>query len=204
MSQVSRPVGLIVPISLAPGLGQLHHVLRNYKDGSTDEVRRPLLLQVAAILSRFIQHHGACVESAAGGPWDLVTNVPSHKREGTHPLERVLSIAPTVKEKFRPVLRPGPVRVTWRKADDQGYLLTEDVRGRRALLVDDTFTTGANIQSAASALHAGGATVVAGVSIGRFVRTDFAPVIVEILDWSTGIPFDFGSCLLCGPDFVAP
>jgi predicted amidophosphoribosyltransferase len=41
----------------------------------------------------------------------------------------------------------------------------------RILLVDDTFTSGATFQSAASALALGGADVIAGVVIGRVIDT---------------------------------
>jgi adenine/guanine phosphoribosyltransferase-like PRPP-binding protein len=44
-----------------------------------------------------------------------------------------------------------------------------DVAGSRLVLVDDTWTTGARAQSAASALAAGGAEVEAVVVLGRVV-----------------------------------
>jgi hypothetical protein len=43
----------------------------------------------------------------------------------------------------------------------------------RILLIDDTFTSGARLQSAASALALAGATVVAAFTLGRFIRPDY-------------------------------
>jgi hypothetical protein len=45
------------------------------------------LVKTAAILGYFLQLHSGCVAAAAGGPWDVITAVPSSTdREGEHPL----------------------------------------------------------------------------------------------------------------------
>jgi len=46
--------------------------------------------------------------------------------------------------------------------------------GKRILLIDDTLTTGATAQSAASALSNGGATVVGILTIGRMIKPSFS------------------------------
>src|SRR6266571_2918641 len=86
--QVSRPVELVVPISLTELLGQLHHVLRSYKrEDYPARVRDPFRLQVSALLARFLWQHGDCIRSAAGEEWDTMTIVPSSQgRTGPHPL----------------------------------------------------------------------------------------------------------------------
>jgi adenine/guanine phosphoribosyltransferase-like PRPP-binding protein len=49
--------------------------------------------------------------------------------------------------------------------------------GKRILLIDDTLTTGATAQSAASALSNGGATVVGILTIGRMIKPSFRETV---------------------------
>jgi orotate phosphoribosyltransferase len=65
------------------------------------------------------------------------------------------------------------------------------------LLIDDTMTTGAHVQSAASALMLAGATVVAAVPIGRYLN----PVrgkepVRELLAKAKAEVYDFEECCL--------
>jgi len=53
--------------------------------------------------------------------------------------------------------------------------------GKRILLIDDTLTTGAMAQSAASALSNRGATVVGILTIGRMIKPSFSETVNE--DW---------------------
>lgn len=67
------------------------------------------------------------------------------------------------------------------------------------LLVDDTFTSGATFQSAASALALDGADVVAGVVIGRVINTsDTAghPEKLALWQQQRQVPFSFAACCL--------
>ena len=63
------------------------------------------------------------------------------------------------------------------------------------LIVDDTFTTGSHLQSAASALVDGGAAVVGAVVIGRLVDTNW-DVKRAFWDERRRIPFSFDTCCL--------
>lgn len=51
--QVTRPVEEVVPISLCEAHGQLHYLLRKYKDGPS-ELRRRLRPRVAGLVGRFL------------------------------------------------------------------------------------------------------------------------------------------------------
>jgi predicted amidophosphoribosyltransferase len=51
--------------------------------------------------------------------------------------------------------------------------------GKRILLIDDTLTTGAMAQSAASALSNGGATVVGILTMGRMIKPSFSETVNE-------------------------
>lgn len=73
-----------------------------------------------------------------------------------------------------------------------------DVEGLRVLLLDDTLTSGATIQSAASALSRTGAEVAAGVVVGRVIGTDDPayPHRTEAWERQRKIPFSFATCCL--------
>ena len=64
------------------------------------------------------------------------------------------------------------------------------------ILVDDTFTSGARIQSAASALALAGANVVAAVTIGRVINPRFNDATAELWADARGTRFDFDVCCL--------
>jgi orotate phosphoribosyltransferase len=71
-----------------------------------------------------------------------------------------------------------------------------DIAGRRVLIVDDTFTTGARVQSVAAALTSAGATVVAAVPIGRVIDTKDREEKAEFWRRQRAIAFDFDTCCL--------
>ena len=63
------------------------------------------------------------------------------------------------------------------------------------LLIDDTWTTGANAQSAAAALKAAGAQRVAALVIGRYVNREWSDNDRQLRNLPQ--PFDWGRCALC-------
>ncbi len=154
-------------------------------------------MQLAALYSRVLHEHGTCIRAKAGMDWDTVTIVPSSgARTGPHPLENVVSMAPAVGPLYRPLLARGAEAITHNQASDGGYQVTTPVAGRRIVLVDDTFTTGGRVQSAASALQRAGATVVAAVVAGRIINPTYGTS--EAL-WAKqrAKAFRFDQCCLC-------
>jgi hypothetical protein len=157
---VSRPVELVVPISLCVKPSQLYRTLWGYKSAWTvSTVRRDYRLQVAALIGRFLRDHGECIQKKAGRGWDIITTVPSTRRPNeAHPLESVVQMPSNLKPLFRRVLGPGTVDISGRKADDRGFQLITKVTGMGILLLDDLYTKGARAQSAASTLQLAGAS----------------------------------------------
>ncbi len=197
-AQVAHPVANVVPISLYQVGGQLHHVLRGYKDGPDPTVRYQFSLIVAALLASFLQRHGTCVAEAAGESWDLVTTVPSGRgRELPHPLDGAIELSPWLRSWCHPLLAKGGGDVRHNHADEQAYVVTEEVLGLRILLLDDTYTTGAALQSAASALSAAGARVIGAVPIGRVIHPEFNEQTRRLWGRATASAFDFERCCLC-------
>lgn len=211
MGQVSYPVRLVVPISLTrvdgppteaavrfKGGQQLHYVLRQYKEDRDSQVRRRFSMQLAALMARFLRSHTQHVTTASGDhAWNGVTVVPSSKaRAGRHPLIDVLDMVGVLQPIYLDALTPGPVATGHRAADDRGFTASAAVRGRSLLLVDDTFTTGARLQSAASALQLGGAHVVAALVIGRVITPEFSAAAKNLWEKARATPFTFDHCCL--------
>jgi len=196
MAPVSRPIEHVVPISLYKVNEQLHHVLRRYKDSPSDRVRDIFSLQVAALLGRFLIGHSRCIVEAER-EWDYITSIPSSRgRSGPHPLEEAIRRVPWLHQQYRRTLAPGAVQLNHLQASDAGYRVTVDVTYDAVLIVDDTFTSGARAQSAASALQLAGAVVVAMVPIGRVINPEFSPEAHALWEKALEAPFDFDTCCL--------
>jgi hypothetical protein len=196
MRSVTYPLAAIVPISLAKVGSQFYSTLNGYKNSPHSGTRDEYTLRLGALLARFLRDHHEHVETVSGR-WDTITIVPSSSgRAGPHPLENVVLKARAHHPLYRPLLRAGAVELDHRAGDDRGFDLSENADGRHVLLIDDTFTTGARIHSAASALRLAGADVTAAVVLGRIVRPDYSDEARELWDQQTAIPFDFSVCCL--------
>lgn len=197
---VSNPVRLVVPISLYRVGEQLHTVLKDYKRSPSERVRERHLLQVGAILHRFLHGHRDHIAAEAMRYWDTVTIVPSKtSQDAVHPLESAIALGEPLRSEYARLLEPADVgRIGRAQSSDQGYRASAESEGRRVLLVDDTFTSGATLQSAASALALGGAEVVAGLVIGRVIDTSNPnfPEKLELWERQRGVPFSFDTCCL--------
>jgi predicted amidophosphoribosyltransferase len=199
MRQVSRPTRIVIPISLYRLNGQLWHVLREYKDGS-GRTAELLGMQVAAIIARFTAQHLQCVAGALGGDPAVVTSVPSTRarpRPGKHALETAVTRVGALASRYAPLLVRGPAQVDHNQADDQVFTAPRRLSGERVLVLDDTLTTGARLQSAASALSRSGASAVAAIVVGRVIDPDWNDNCRRIWDQASETPFSFDRCCLC-------
>lgn len=201
MSQVTKPCTTVVPFSLYETGHQLWSVLRKYKDSPDPKVRDRFSTQVAAFLGMALIEHRGCLEETVG-EWDLITTVPSTsgKRTGPHPLVGALSRIDYLRREHKELLAPGPVALGHNKADDEGFITVLPVTGKRVLLVDDTYTSGARVQSAASCLQLAGATVPAIVVVGRVITPGWGPHVAEFWKEQRRQRFDFDTCALEQPE----
>ena len=189
MAQVSSPIERIVPVASTSGLTQMHTYLRLYKAGYQPEEDRQLIrIRLAAALTWFLRKHHECV-----GDWDHLVVVPSSKNAPPHPLEAVVKRSPTLRDQLISPLALGSDPPQKRYASDNGFVTTEAVAGSRILLIDDTFTSGASVQSASSVLMNAGAQIPAVVVLGRFINPDWAN---NQEPWSAlrSRPFDWDTC----------
>lgn len=190
--QLTRPLAPVTPVSLTTAGSRLHRALCAYKTGRPGahlDARR-----LSGLLTLFLRRHMAC---ASPGGADAVLVVPSlgGGRPAPHPLLGVLGGVPGIP----PVLDwlvPGPGTVRHRRAAPDGFACARPLHGRRVLLVDDTYTSGAHLQSAAAAATSAGALVVHGLVVGRFVRGGTAPED-ELLDWARARPWEPARCTRC-------
>lgn len=170
----------MVPVALFALGDPLHLLLRGYKDARVGEARRHFTVGLTDHLGAFLATHGGCL--AASGAWDAVALVPSRRPSAgraEHPLCRVVAGVPALARSDTVALVAGRGRVDHLRPAPDGFVADPEARGRRILLVDDTWTTGATAASAVGALSAVGARVVAVLVAGRAVDPSAAPSVGE-------------------------
>jgi hypothetical protein len=199
MRQVSYPTPNVIPISLYTLESELWHVLRYYKDASGPGAEF-FGLQVAAIIARFTAWHLRCAAGLLGGDPAVVTSVPStrpEQRPGPHPLETAIARVGPLASRYAPLLVRGPAPVDHKLADDDAFAVPRRLSGERVLVVDDTLTSGARLQSAVSALRLNGASAVAVIVVGRVIDPGWNDNSRRIWERARETPFSFDYCCLC-------
>jgi predicted amidophosphoribosyltransferase len=189
---------VVAPISYSVAHEQLHHALARYKrlEGA---VARRLSVELAAVLWRFLDGHERCVAQVAGVTgFELVTTVPSSDavRDRQHPLRWIVGevVGPT-RDRHAQLLRRSEKNVEARAFDPQKFEPLGDINDRSVLLIDDTWTTGANAQSAAATLKLAGANRVAAVVVGRHLNREWHQNDRRLRGITR--PFEWSRCALC-------
>ena len=186
----------VAPISYSIGGEQLHHALASYKrlDG---EMAQRLTVGIAAVLWRYLLGHETCIAQAAGAvSFPIVTTIPSSSWHGErHPMGHIVGqlVGPT-RKRYKPLLVRTNAEVAARAFSPEKYRVLAPLSGEPVLLIDDTWTTGANAHSAAAALRAAGAGPVSAVVIGRHVNRDWHQNDRRLRALER---FDWAKCALC-------
>ncbi|MGW2400929.1 hypothetical protein ACWCYY_30645 [Kitasatospora sp. NPDC001664] len=163
----------MAPISLALKGEQFANELWRYKNTQGFQ-QQQFETGLAAVLWRYLVFHEACLSRRCGTPFDLVSVVPSTSGRAQHPLSRIVGqLVGATNTRFQEVLAPTSVAASLGRAASPDRFTASDVRGRAVLLIDDTWTTGNHVQSAAAALKASGAVVVAAIVIGRHLNGQY-------------------------------
>lgn len=185
----------VTPISLVTKDGSLYRALRQYKSGDPT-VARNQVRALSALVALFVRRHLTCL---APDGVDTVLVVPSvdRNRPPPHPLLTVLDGLPGVPHAST-MLRAGPGSPSHRSPAIDGYVCTTPVEGRRILLVDDTYTTGAHLQSAAHALGEAGVAAVHPLVIGRYIQPSW-PASEPIMAWANQHGWTPDRCVHCTP-----
>jgi hypothetical protein len=168
---------VVLPVAYAAKGGQHARRLWLYKSGQPGAPAARQALTVLLLV--FLREHGPCLWRRAGwghggaGPSHLAVVPSCRGRPGPHPLRALAE--PYLRLPWAALAtRPGadgrardldPERFTARPPAGAAGL-----DGARVLLLDDTWTTGASVQSAVMALRRAGAASVAAVVLGRHLR----------------------------------
>ncbi len=200
-SQQPDQLDVFVPITYSVDSGQMHAALRRYKDDLDPQARRFHAVRLTAILWRFLEQHERCVAAAAGvTDFEIVATVPSKSLERDEQRSQLRTIVGSwctpIADRWQRVLTPAEPPVLGRAFSEDRYVAADSVDGVAVLLIDDTWTTGSAMQSAAAALRRAGAQAVAGVAIGRHLRLDFGWESGTTLERYRELPrsFDWGIC----------
>ena len=159
---------------------EMHRTLRRYKDDPSASTRHRAVDRCATMLAAFVDGHRRGIEALSGGPWDTVVTVPSSTTPGRSPVDAVVSEVGSLAVAHCRLLVRGPGPLDHLHPSRSGFVVDPQVDlatlGRhRALVVDDSYTTGARAQSAATALRLVGMRVGAILALGRVVAPRSCP-----------------------------
>ncbi|MGH3887358.1 MAG: hypothetical protein ACRDSZ_12465 [Pseudonocardiaceae bacterium] len=165
---------------------QSGYLMNSYKDLEAPARHNQTLLSV--LLLAVLDLHGGCIEQRLGHDVDAWAFVPSVRtdRTGKHPLRMVAKQAglalPEIE--LRIGERADPEQRTT-SADRFALATNSHVRGRHVLLIEDTWTSGGNAQSAALTLRRGGAASVTIVALARWLKPEESPTGAFVTNWLT-------------------
>ena len=166
--QLADAVGIAIYARDA-SLSQSGRVMHGYK-ASPPEQR---LWEVASLLAGVtIGIHSRCAERLTGAhPVDGWSTVPSGRaRGGEHPMHRLAAAFAPGEEV---VVRSGRTTGLERRVDPSRIDVARPVQGTHLLVLDDTWTTGAQAQSVAVALRQAGAERTSILTLARWYNFEW-------------------------------
>jgi hypothetical protein len=183
------PADVVVPVAYSVKGSSHARNLWRYKSARADAPAARSALRTLLLV--FLRDHGRCIERQAGmPPASHICVVPSGRgRPGPHPLASL--IAPYVTLPWAVLAVRGHDHPWARDLDPDRFRAARPLRGAAVLLLDDTWASGASVQSASVALRQAGARWVAAVVLGRHLTPP------EPGD-PAGIPFQLDRCAVHG------
>ena len=191
--QVAYPCQMVIPISFYETPSRLRDRMHDFKEHADAAVRVAECRAVASILGRYVHEHGDALADRFG-EWDASVAVPSTHHDDAPVLQTA------VESNFSGVLAPferplgrGSEEMKFLQASETGFAVHGDVAGRSLLLVDDTFTTGARLQSAHHALVEAGAVIPAAIVVTRKINPSEEYGSLDMWQRQKTVDFDFAS-----------
>lgn len=186
-------------ISLYRKPSSLRDVLTRYKgrDDEDDAFDPQCVRVVRSMLGRYLLEHGDRLLAVAGGI-DGIVVVPSTQRPPPHPLENLVDSLDLDLPRWS-MLERGTGTLGFRQPNRDGYRVTTSRESSRVLLIDDVYTTGARLNSAAAALNQAGHDTVASLILARRINTNYATEATQLWTSATTGKFDW----LTSPKTVA-
>jgi hypothetical protein len=166
---------VVAPLTYAIERTQSGILLRHYKDNVSAAVRAQHARVIRRLLYLAIMKHQNCIETFVGQRVDMRVTVPSlNHRPGVHPFTAIAHAMGAVDD-TRPALVPAPRAVSDRIVSASQFAVVPkcSLAGQHILILDDTWTTGSNTQSAALTLRQAGAHRVSVMVVGRWLSQTY-------------------------------
>lgn len=161
----------IVAVSIYSKPGTLRDWLTFYKDDG-ETLADPIAGQaVGRIFARFIERNPEWIDSLE---LDGAIVVPSTVRSPPHPLAVLLQTNGSMPFPILTGLSRTSGKLGHNRPNPNAFQVTPELAGKRILLLDDVYTSGARSQSAAFALRSAGATVAGLFVLGRRYNPDYS------------------------------
>jgi hypothetical protein len=189
---------VVAPLTYAIGDTEAAGLLRDYKDHPARTVRERHCLTINWLVFLGITLHEQCLGAAVGLPVSLRVVIPSlTRRPGRHPFAEIAATMNAVGDAVGLMAAPtaGCDRIV--SADKFRVRRGTELVGKHVLVLDDTWTTGSNAQSAALTLRRGGASAVSVMVVGRWLSPGFGKA-AEFIETRLQRDYDPAVCPVTG------
>lgn len=176
----------IIPISLYAKPSPLRDWLTFYKDDGDIAADPNARDAIGTVLERFFtENHEWATSLGADG----AIVVPSTLRPPPHPLAVLLQERGSLPFEVMYGLSRTSANLGHNQPNKDAFAAGEDLRGKRLLLLDDVYTSGARAQSAAYALRRVGADIAALCVIGRRYNPGYSEQSAAVFSRQSEEPF---------------
>jgi hypothetical protein len=191
---------LVMPLTYGIQGAQSAFLLRQYKDSPDARIRRQQALVINWLLYLAILLHEGCMSNRVGLAIGHRLAVPSVRgRVGVHPFEVLTRQMNATRESPKLVVSQADTGERVVSMDRLTVDPQTDLAGQHVLILDDTWTTGANAQSAALAARRAGAAAVSVMVVGRWLRPDFGRN-ADFIKTRLGRDYDPSICPVTGAE----